>query len=67
MGLGLDSAVDLYLDHLKIERGLSRNTLSAYAGDLAKFRAHYPDWELTYTLPQIVDEMVAQMADAARR
>jgi integrase/recombinase XerD len=38
MGLGLDSAVDLYLDHVKIERGLARNTVEAYGRDLAKFR-----------------------------
>lgn len=38
MGLGLDQAFDLYLDHLKVERGLGRNTVIAYGGDLAKFR-----------------------------
>jgi integrase/recombinase XerD len=35
-----DSAVDLFLDHVKVERGLSRNTVSAYARDLARFRQH---------------------------
>jgi integrase/recombinase XerD len=39
MGLPLDAAVDLYLDHVKIERGLSRNTVLAYGRDLGKFRA----------------------------
>jgi integrase/recombinase XerD len=33
-----DSAVDLYLDHVKIERGLRRNTVEAYSRDLGKFR-----------------------------
>jgi integrase/recombinase XerD len=37
MGMLLDSAVDLYLDHVKIERGLARNTVEAYGRDLAKF------------------------------
>lgn len=32
--------VDDYLDHLKVERGLSLNTLEAYAHDLAVFHAH---------------------------
>ncbi len=32
--------VDDYLDHLKVERGLSANTLEAYAHDLAVFHAH---------------------------
>ena len=36
----LDVAVDLYLDHLRVERALSRHTVSAYATDLAKFLRH---------------------------
>lgn len=32
-----DSLVDLYLSHLRVERGLSKNTLSAYGHDLARF------------------------------
>jgi integrase/recombinase XerD len=39
MAIVLDEAIDLYLDHLKIERGLSRNTIEAYGRDLGKFRA----------------------------
>jgi len=35
--LRLDEAVDLFLDHLKVERGLSRHTLDAYGRDLARF------------------------------
>jgi integrase/recombinase XerD len=38
VALSLDEAIDVYLDHLKVERGLSRNTLEAYGRDLAKFR-----------------------------
>lgn len=38
MGLSLDSAIDVYLDHIKVERGLTRNTVEAYARDLAGFR-----------------------------
>ena len=38
MGLGLDSAIDLFLDHVKVERGLARNSVEAYGRDLAKFR-----------------------------
>ena len=29
--------ITLYLDHLQVERGLSQNTLSAYARDLARY------------------------------
>src|SRR5581483_2780644 len=38
MGMLLDSAIDLYLDHVKVERGLARNTVEAYGRDLGKFR-----------------------------
>jgi len=35
--LALDEAVDTFLDHLKVERGLARLTIDAYARDLARF------------------------------
>jgi integrase/recombinase XerD len=35
--LSLDDAIDDYLVHLKVERGLRPNTLSAYANDLRQF------------------------------
>jgi integrase/recombinase XerD len=38
VGLSLDSAIDLYLDHVKVERGLSRNTVESYGRDLSAFR-----------------------------
>ena len=41
--LGLDEAVDLFLDHLKVERGLARLTLEAYGRDLARFTAFLVD------------------------
>ena len=37
MPLALDDAVDDYLDHLKVERGLALNTITAYASDLRRF------------------------------
>jgi integrase/recombinase XerD len=33
----LDRAVDLFLDHLKVERGLSPNTIDAYGRDLGRW------------------------------
>lgn len=34
--LGLDEAADLFLAHIKVERGLARHTVEAYGRDLAK-------------------------------
>ena len=34
--LGLDEAVDLFLDHIKVERHLARHTIESYGRDLAK-------------------------------
>lgn len=36
---GLDRALSAYLDHLRVERGLSPNTLSAYRRDLSRYVA----------------------------
>jgi integrase/recombinase XerD len=38
VGLSIDSAIDLFLDHVKIERGLGKNTVLAYGRDLGRFR-----------------------------
>jgi CDP-paratose 2-epimerase len=34
-----------------------------YYSDLSKLRQHYPGWKMTYSLPQIIEEMVAAMSD----
>ncbi len=38
--LALDDAIDRYLDHLKVERNLSPNSLDSYARDLRQFADH---------------------------
>ena len=38
--MALDDAIDEYLQHLKVERGLRPNTLQAYATDLRAFAEH---------------------------
>lgn len=35
-----------------------------YYTDLSKFRSHYPSWDLSYSLDQILDEMIAAMRPA---
>jgi integrase/recombinase XerD len=54
----MTSPLDAYLRHLAIERGLSKNTLSAYKADLAKYRdflEHHGFSELNITRPQLSD------------
>src|SRR3569623_2191297 len=41
--LPLDEAVDLFLDHLKVERGLARHTLDGYGRDLARLAQFLAD------------------------
>ncbi len=37
--MDLDTAIDAFLQHLSVERGLSANTIECYGRDLASFRA----------------------------
>jgi CDP-paratose 2-epimerase len=34
-----------------------------YYSDLSKFRAHYPQWKLTYSLPQIIEQIARFVRD----
>jgi CDP-paratose 2-epimerase len=36
-----------------------------YYSDLRKLQSHFPEWKLTYSLPQIVEQMVQLMSEAA--
>lgn len=40
LGPPLDALVQRYLDHLRAERGLARNTVAAYRRDLGRYRAY---------------------------
>ena len=39
----VEALIDVYLSHLRVERGLSANTLSAYGADLARFAVFCAD------------------------
>jgi len=43
----IDRAIDGYLDHVRVERGLANNSVQAYARDLAKFAEHLEGAGLT--------------------
>ena len=43
----LDAALDFYLQHLRVERALSQNTVMAYGRDLGKLLAHAESVDVT--------------------
>ena len=49
MAIQCNVAVATYLDHLRIERGLSENSISSYARDLTKFQALLLEKSLDYS------------------
>lgn len=49
MAIQCSVAVATYLDHLRIERGLSENSISSYARDLTKFQALLLEESLDYS------------------
>lgn len=44
-------AIDAFLNHLQIERGLSKNTISAYKRDLSKFSSFLGNMDLSSITP----------------
>ncbi len=66
--LSLDEAVDLYLDHLKVERGLSPHTLDGYGRDLARFTAFLVRRgraDIDDVTPLDVTDFLIELADAS--
>lgn len=57
----LDRAVDAYLRHISIERGLSENTVSAYRRDLAVYRSWLAERDVLDTA-EVTTALVAQFA-----
>ena len=64
--LTLDEAVDLYLDHLKVERHLARNTLESYSRDLARALRGFADRGENIddvTAADVTEHLIALAAD----
>ncbi len=53
-----DAAVDLYATWLRVERGLSNNTVKAYLSDIAMFRQFVDEEKGTAQAPEDIDEGV---------
>ena len=57
----LDRAVDVYLRHISIERGLSEHTVAAYRRDLAAYRGWLADHDIHDTA-EVTAALVSQFA-----
>ena len=59
--MSIQKAIDSYLRHLAIERGVAKNTLSAYRRDLGNYSA-YLEKEKIHDIASVTELIVAQYA-----
>lgn len=59
MGIQCSQAIATYLDHLRIERGLSQNSISSYSRDLEKFVTLLQEHSLDFQ--RITQEEISQI------
>jgi integrase/recombinase XerD len=52
--------IDAYLDHLRVEKALARNTLEAYSRDLARLVAHVGDANPNEVDPGVIAELLVK-------
>ena len=63
----LDRALDAYLRHVTIERGLSEHTVAAYRRDLGGYRQWLDEHEIADTAditPAVIDRFIAERASS---
>jgi integrase/recombinase XerD len=66
-GLAFDEVVDDYLQHIKVERGLSVNTLAAYSRDLAQLTSYLEEAGITEVMtltPRHLIGFLGSLADS---
>lgn len=63
----VESLVAAYLDHLTVERGLSRHTITGYRRDLTRYAEFLADRELTTVAAVTSGDITAHAADLASR
>jgi integrase/recombinase XerD len=61
--MDFNQANDAFLNHLQIERGLSKNTISAYKRDLSKFSSFLGDMNLTSITPGDITRFERSLRD----
>jgi integrase/recombinase XerD len=64
--VALDSQLQGYLDHLTIERGVAKNTLSSYRRDLRRYSKHLSDRGI-HDLAKVGEDDVSEFLVALRR
>lgn len=65
--LPVDEAIDEYVQHLKVERGLRPNTLQAYASDLRSFAAFVVDEAACGSIQAVSTPVLLQYVSALLR
>ena len=62
--LNFEAAVSAFLNHLQIERGLAKNSISAYRRDLEKFQNFLGSNELAAVDPRVISEFEISLRKA---
>jgi integrase/recombinase XerD len=66
MTAALDTQLQGYLDHLTIERGVAKNTLSSYRRDLRRYSKHLSDRGI-HDLAKVAEDDVSEFLASLRR
>ena len=62
----MDAYIDRFIDHIRVERALSRNTVEAYGNDLKRFNEYLTEQEITDPT-QVIEETAEAFLDCLNR